>query len=1064
MSETRFTPEQQAAIDVSGPLLDTCVVAGPGSGKTTVLVEYFRGLVAAGIDPQRILAITFTEKAAANMRKKLAAAFQESPSTRAKLERAWVSTVHGFCARLLKENAVFAGVDPEFYVAGERESWRRQQECMDEAMDSLFQERPAGVRALVRALSSIDFETAVLNAYDAMRGAGVRITDLDRYPVPAGVTLGDIAATLRAIKAEPVTDWKLPQRQELSDALESAERIVRARTPLEALHAVAAFSCNLRSCKRNTGAYNLLKHLKDEQLKSLEYTLVTGHFQRERELLIEILRRFDAAYRTRKTAAGALDFADLEEFAVRLLESRADVRERIRAQFDRILMDEFQDTNGQQSRLLELVRPPDAFYAVGDINQSIFGFRHADPSGFDQYRQSVQATGRRVVPLTANFRSRAQILSAVETVLDRQPGIEPRRLVPGREFESSRDICVDVMALPEPELEAQWVARRIAEFSREFELREIAVLVRNTEVLGDFTTAFDAAAIPYVVNRGKGFYESREVNDLVHLLRVIANPRDEISLATVLRSPLVCAGDEALLALRVVSPSGNMGGAFMRLNSEMAASFHAADWDKLTRFRKRLGEWRIRREYCSFYRLLLAAMDDCGYQPENGARGAANIDKFLSHAREASARMSLDEFIAELALLRATNPREPDAPPEDAANAVQIMTVHSAKGLEFPVVFVAAMHKGVESNPPVVAFSRHFGLGARWRSPAARKDKDDLYQHALRGEWKKRETEESNRLLYVAMTRAEQHLVLSYAGKPAEWAKTLVESLDFDPAAEREQVLTRHAPDGAEWDFRLLVTAKPPELLTVRAETAVAVSATLLPAPPITGQQDTNATVTDLRLFSKCPREYFLGQYLGFQGRKQKPAEPAALSAADLGTQVHALLAGTPVPEPGAEAVRLAGVFRNSPLARRVEAAARIEREYDFLIALEGIVVQGQIDLWFEENGEIEIVDYKTDAVTATEAHKRAADYALQLRLYAIAIEKATARAPRRAWLHFLRPNALVEVSLAPSLIDAPEDVIRDFQEAQSNLDFPLIEGSHCHRCAYYQDLCPAGIAPLAKG
>src|SRR5271157_6285367 len=117
-----FTPEQLAAVDVSGPRLDTCVVAGPGSGKTTVLVEYFRRLVEAGVDPLRILAITFTEKAAGNMRKKLAERFQDSLDMRAKMERAWVSTVHGFCSRLLKENAVFAGVDPEFTVADANES------------------------------------------------------------------------------------------------------------------------------------------------------------------------------------------------------------------------------------------------------------------------------------------------------------------------------------------------------------------------------------------------------------------------------------------------------------------------------------------------------------------------------------------------------------------------------------------------------------------------------------------------------------------------------------------------------------------------------------------------------------------------------------------------------------------------------------------------------------------------------------------------------------------------------------------------------------------------------
>ena len=114
MSAARFTPEQLAAVDIELRHQDACVVAGPGSGKTTVLVEYFRRLVEAGVDPLRILAITFTEKAAANMRKKLGLAFQDDAEKRARLERAWVSTVHGFCHRLLKENAVFAGIDPEF--------------------------------------------------------------------------------------------------------------------------------------------------------------------------------------------------------------------------------------------------------------------------------------------------------------------------------------------------------------------------------------------------------------------------------------------------------------------------------------------------------------------------------------------------------------------------------------------------------------------------------------------------------------------------------------------------------------------------------------------------------------------------------------------------------------------------------------------------------------------------------------------------------------------------------------------------------------------------------------
>jgi CRISPR/Cas system-associated exonuclease Cas4 (RecB family) len=142
-----------------------------------------------------------------------------------------------------------------------------------------------------------------------------------------------------------------------------------------------------------------------------------------------------------------------------------------------------------------------------------------------------------------------------------------------------------------------------------------------------------------------------------------------------------------------------------------------------------------------------------------------------------------------------------------------------------------------------------------------------------------------------------------------------------------------------------------------------------------------------------------------------------------------------------------------------VERATRVEREFDFLMAVEDLVIHGQVDLWFEEGGELVIVDYKTDSVTAAEAHRRARDHALQLQLYALAVERFAGRAPDHAWLHFLRSNTVVEVDLTPSLLERPEQIVRDFEEAQSKLEFPLNEGERCRRCAFWRDLCPAGQA-----
>jgi ATP-dependent exoDNAse (exonuclease V) beta subunit len=706
-------------------------------------------------------------------------------------------------------------------------------------------------------------------------------------------------------------------------------------------------------------------------------------------------------------------------------------------------MDEFQDTNGQQARLIGLLRPPDRFYAVGDINQSIYGFRHAEPEGFREYRDEIERRSRHLVELTENFRSRADILDAVEYLTDGLSGIVPRPLIPGRQFDDAPDCSVEVIAASEPPIEAAHVARRIVELSSSCAFRDFAVLVRNTEVIPDFSKAFEDAGIPYVVNRGRGFYESREVKDLTHLLRIIANPRDEVSLAVVLRSPLVGATDDDLLRLKAEANNLAVGLA------------HCAPGTPLAQFRDRLDRWRARREYVTFDLLLLEAIDDSGYP------AAPNIDKFLAQVRDAASRMSLDEFVEELALVRADNPREADAPPEDSADAVRIMTVHAAKGLEFPVVFVAAIHKGVDSSAPVIGFSRHAGLGARWRNPAAGEDKNDLYLNALAQEIKQRETEEGNRLLYVAMTRAERHLVLSFSAtnrKPKEWDKIVIEKLLLDPATSSEFELR---PEG-DWKVRVRVVNAAPELLRARPIEETREEIEYIAPPAVEEQYDTNATVTALAKFANCPRQYYLGSYLGYEERRRRVEEDDHaeddLPADEFGSRVHDLLAGKAIPKPDPDAARLAEVFRQSPLGRRAGRATRIEREFDFLMAIEGLVVRGQIDLWFEEAGDLIVVDYKTDDVTAAQSEERARDYAIQLRLYAMAVERIAGRAPSRAFLHFLRPNRAIEVDLTPSLIESPEQIVRDFQQAQSTLYFSLAEGEHCRRCQFFGGLCPAAL------
>ena len=1071
-----LTSGQLAAVAVQENDRDTCVVAGPGSGKTTVLVEYFERLVAGGVNPLRILAITFTDKAANNMREKLARAFQDRADIRGRLERAYVSTVHGFCARLLKENAIFAGIDPEFYVMDEREAARLQRLAVDETLDATFAEQPERMRTLMRSLSAADTGSALLDAYDAIRAAGVGIGELERFPAPGGVLVADLVAAFERLRNEQPRSWRFEQLAHLDELREAGRRIAGAAHEGAGalLRAVTSFDCKLNRLKRNNPTYELVRSIAKELLPELEYSLITEYYSAGRAAILELLARFDRSYRERKQQAGALDYDDLEEYAVRLLEENPDVQRRVRGQFDQVLMDEFQDTNGRQAKLLSLLRPADRFYAVGDINQSIYGFRHAEPEVFREYRDAVARDGKRLVELVENFRSRPEILHAVEAVVHGADGIESRPLVPGLSFPDKAEPSVEVLAaLAEGidaalEIEAQWVAGRILELEgrlqvhqRPAEFRDFAVLVRNSEVLAEFTRAFDDFGIPYLVNRGKGFYETREVVDLMHLLRVLVNPRDEISMAAVLRSPFVEASDEALFRLKRL---GNIGSAVERLTPDLLASFAPDDAAKLACWRDQLKRWRASRDYAGIDQLLLRAMDECGYECASGPRGTANIEKFLAQARAAGARQSLAEFVEEIELVRASQPREPDAPPEDSANAVKIMTVHSAKGLEFPVVFLAALHKGIESGPGGISFLPRVGLGARWKHPVNRgDDKDDSFQHAIREDLKQREKEEGNRLFYVAMTRAEEHLVLSLSGngkKAQNWAALLKESLGLDLETPGDQVVTITAPGGERVPVWVRCVDAPPARPAAREFTEETTLVQVIERPVLTEQHDSQANVTSIALFADCPRRYYLSRYLGFEGTPDAAEEGAGgpgLSAGDLGSQVHALLAGGSVEPPDPEAVRLAEVFRRSALGRRAAKAAVVEREFDFLMEMEDLVLRGQIDLWFEDSGKTVLVDYKTDQVSAANAPARAERYALQLRLYALALERLNGRAPHEAYVYFLRPDVAVPIDLRLSLFDAPELIVREFREAQEASRFPLQEGEHCRTCPHFRRLCPAG-------
>lgn len=1057
-----LTTAQLDAIRRSGQ--DVCVVAGPGSGKTRVLIERFAWLVEnQDMNPSRILAITFTEKAAAEIKERLvkrfAPSFGAAPELRESIERAWVSTIDGFCARLLRENAIAAGLSPDFTVLDQPTAEGMAREAAEDALDQMFSERPGEMRGLLESLDlstddyarKPDLARSLLDVYESMRVAGLR-------ELPEARLMEDIWPRALELAAAVLSDDRasgkdLPKLREFANRLVALPREVSVGH-FELLKGIAF---NLGSIKKDTRARNAATELKKEIVPLLEQQWVAAWHAKPAALLRDAIERIDALYREAKRREAAIDFAGLEEETIRLLESDPELRERTASRFDQILMDELQDTNPLQWKLVALIRR--SLFAVGDINQSIYGFRHAEPAVFSKYRDSLIEAGACVDDLRENHRSFPEILDTVSRVLDGQKGIEPRPLIASRRSSDGRvEPAVELLAgqgnhatefgqekVDEEEVEAGMVAARIRNFcpdnrgSGGVALKDVAILVRALGAAKPFERALDRFGIPFVVSGGRTFLEARELRDVMALLAALVNPMDDVALVGVLRSPLVGMSDAEIFGI------GRDG-------------WHAE-------FERYFGKLRPMAGFVAPDLLLASALDECGYAAGLTDRARANIEKFLAHIRREHRRQPrpLAELLDGLEALRATQ-SEAEAPPPEAGNVVRVMTIHAAKGLEFPIVFVSALHRGIDQSKPVIAFSPAAGLGAKWRNPFTGEGQSDRAHAKIVEEIKVREAAEENRLLYVAMTRAQNHLILSYAEKKraSGWQKMVAAAIA--PTSIEDRVMPA------------------PKAATHAAHTAgAAESEQLLDPPAITSRHDAAAAVTSIALFHACPRKYLLAS-IGSGTRRRRGGRDLEMTGGEgnsgdveageddfaddygdagiaFGAEVHRILA-MDGGEMGGEvtdlprAAELASRFTGSELGQRAERARRIEREFDFLFYFEDVVLRGQIDLWFEEDGELIVVDYKTDRIGDDRESSQA--YTLQLQIYALALERYAGRAADRAVLYYLRPDKTIDV---PIDLEAAREAVRAFLSAQDSLDdpmnsYPMRPGEQCRRCAFFGNPC----------
>lgn len=918
----RYTDAQRRAVTSLDRSL--VVTAGAGSGKTRVLVDRYLNLVDPTRDggalaaPDQVVAITFTTKAVREMIDRVREAVRErmenAPDAGARLlwraifeqtSRARIQTIHSFCSELLREFPVEAGIDPEAGTLQEFEA----QDLLEEA----------AAQAILSRLDE-DSEVRTLAVERGLSGLAGELADLYRSVRAGGEDLPQVEAASLAQEGDP-----------------------------------------------------------------LAASLIRTYLR----LLADVGRRYTAL-----KGPSALDFEDLQLRARNMLRDHPAVLRRLQGRIRYLLVDEFQDTDALQDEVVRLLAgdpPGDRLFVVGDPKQSIYRFRHAEVGLFREWQARVAERQGEVVFLAENFRSQRGLVEFVNVLFARLMGAEYEPLAPGREAEVRPAVELLLASRGEGEKaapaalkEARLLASRLRamveggeelvgerpegggpEVRRAVRYGDMAILLRTRNKLRVFETALAEQGIPYYVVGGTGFYQKPEVRDLLSALRAIDDPDDRLSLAAALRSPLFALPDDALLLLAQLHGDLGKGLSQASQDPEGLALLDPATAAQVRRASDLFGRARRLRSRLSVPQLLDLLIRETGYEAVlsaafAGVQKVANVEKLrqVAFGMMEGGCFTLTDFLAYFDRLSRAG-EEAEAPVAlEGGDTVKILTVHGSKGLEFPVVAVADLSGRFRKGNGRWRYRRRKGLGVCL--PGEEKPIPTALYASLAEEEAAEERAELVRLLYVAVTRARDHLLLSGflveeapggQGKkvPECWLNWLLRELNEAGLPEGLVVMRRDTDfaaglppeaaagaaaerEGAGQEATALASLPASATPGVSAdETAARERLPLLAPVPWPGRRTAVATVSELMCYAACPRRYHL------QYRLAAPAVPGwegpgSEAGAQVGGEVGSE-AGGPAGEggelPGGRMRRLTPAERGSVVHRvieRLRSAADLER------------------------------------------------------------------------------------------------------------------------------------------
>lgn len=820
-----LTKEQRRAVDTLD--VNCIVTAGAGSGKTRVLVERYLKIIEeeSNFNPnifEEIIAITFTEKAAKEMKERVRESMLEKKNSALnnnqidqalvwreniqKLERATISTIHSFCSKILREYPIEADLDPEFIVMESADStWILADVIKKELKKALENEKEKDTQYLYQWVKSVGFKRAVseiIKIYNKIGNTGLPMYEIaelteksfDITPYQLLVDLKQIdwieffSAGDKLNNCESSTGKKLKLYQESwpyikeeihNNKLENNEKLEESLNRL------------VDVTKGNFGAKvsEDRKVINELAKKYLNFIEAAKHQNDENEIissLASILVNIDSGFSEEKAKQNALDFDDLQLKTIKLLQFNQEIREKIHNNISYLMLDEFQDSNQIQKKLVSLLLEdenkfiePGSLFVVGDPKQSIYRFRGADVSLFKEMELEILESSGRVCPLRNNFRSSSTIIDFINYFFSQIMSKDTSSpnyyeiAIAGKEDNDNNDEKVEFIPIYHEkgdeqavrDKEATLIAKRIRDLINEgVRPEEMAILFRSMSHVKKYEQELTKFNIPFYVVGGRGFYQKQEIYDLLNILEYLLDSENKIALTGILRSPLVAINDDTLYQFNKANISNQ---PFIKWKDNIE-SIPEAEKNKLLHF----NEWfeiiksksgRVKVNKLLDELILLTNYESILLAQPNGIQAVANIEKFIRLVNEYTEenQYSIYEFLKKINRLMSEEQQETEAAIEaENGDTVKIMTIHKSKGLQFPYVFIPDLSRESKKDDSLLKFDSKLGLTCRVA------DSDDEIVKPIR--WiltsdkeKILDREESVRVLYVAMTRPIKKLILS---------------------------------------------------------------------------------------------------------------------------------------------------------------------------------------------------------------------------------------------------------------------------------------------------------------